>query len=87
MTSELKVPLRVLDVDDKELGQEADSMVRKYGDNSEDYLVPQIFFEYSDGSVQHIMTGFSESTEITKKHWEDLLKSELFQKFKMAQPS
>ncbi|MHB8566465.1 MAG: glutaredoxin family protein [Nitrososphaerales archaeon] len=79
MARELGVPLRVLDIDDKDLGRTADAIVEEHGDYSEDYIVPQIFFEFSDGSVKHAFTGFSESTEITRKRLEDIFQSKLYQ--------
>jgi len=78
MSKDLHVPYRVLDIDDKEKGVLADEMVRKYGDDSVDYLVPQVFLEFPGGKVQHIFTGFSENTEITRRHWEDLFSSSYY---------
>ncbi|MGI0080130.1 MAG: glutaredoxin family protein, partial [Nitrososphaerales archaeon] len=78
----LKVPYRVLDIDEPDAVTIADQLVSKYGDNSEDYLVPQMFAEFTDGSVKHIFTGFSENTEVTKRHWEDLFNSRLYGQLK-----
>ncbi len=78
MSSDLNIPYRVLDIDDKENGKIADDMVRQCGDNSVDYLVPQVFLEYPEGKVQHIFTGFSENTEITGRHWEDMFSSSFY---------
>ncbi len=79
MSSELRRPLRVLDIDDAKLGSTADNLVKEHGDYCEDYLVPQVFLEFSDGSIEHIFTGFSESTEVTRKRWEDLFQSSMYQ--------
>jgi glutaredoxin len=78
MSEDLKVPYRVLDIDDEEKGRIGDDLVKRYGDNSEDYLIPQVFLEFPDGKVQHIFTGFSENTEVTKRHWEDLFSSSFY---------
>ena len=78
MSRDLNVPLRVLDIDDEQNGGVADEMVRKYGDDVPDYLVPQVFLEYPGGKLQHVFTGFSENTEITNKHWEDLFASSFY---------
>ena len=78
MSKDLGVPYQVLDIDDEQKVRIADSLVRLYGDDSEDYLIPQVFLEYSDGRVQHIFTGFSENTDITRRHWEDLFSSSFY---------
>lgn len=84
MASELKVPLRVLDIDHNIDGRTADDLVRDHGDYCDDYIVPQVFLEFSDGTVSHIFTGFSESTEITKKRWVDLFQSEMYTHLRLA---
>ena len=71
----LHVPFRTLDIDQKGQGKEADRLVRGYGDNAPDYLIPQVFLEWSDGSVEHLLTGFSEQVARTAAAWEDLLGS------------
>ena len=71
----LGVPLRTLDIDRKDQGKEADRLVRQYGDRAPDYLIPQVFLEWSDGTVQHLLTGFSEQVARTAAAWRDLLGS------------
>ena len=71
----LGVPLRTLDIDRKDQGKEADRLVRQYGDRAPDYLIPQVFLEWSDGTVQHLLTGFSEQVARTQAAWRDLLGS------------
>lgn len=78
MAGELKVPLRVLDIDHNIDGRTADDLVREHGDYCDDYIVPQVFLEFYDGTVSHIFTGFSEATEVTKKRWDDLFQSEMY---------
>ena len=82
MSEDLHVPYKVLDIDDPEGVKAADRLVMEHGDDSEDYLIPQVFLEFPDGGVQHIFTGFSENTEVTRKHWEDLFSSDFYQRLK-----
>ncbi len=82
LSKDLGVPYRVLDIDKQDTVGVADRLVEDYGDNAEDYLVPQVFAEFDDGSVKHIFTGFSENPEVTKKHWEDLFKSRFYAQLK-----
>lgn len=67
--------LHDIDTDDEKV---ADELVRKYGDWSPDYLIPQVFLEYDDGSIKHILTGYPEGVGFTRKAVENLLKSDLF---------
>ncbi len=78
----LGVPYRVLDIDKSDAVRIADQLVEKYGDNAEDYLIPQLFAEFADGSVRHVFTGFSENTDVTRKHWEDLFNSKFYKELK-----
>jgi thiol-disulfide isomerase/thioredoxin len=78
MAKELRVTLRTLDIEDTEQERIADQLVEAYGDWSEDYLIPQIFIEYEDGRVQHLLTGFSESVLATKAAWKALFSSRCY---------
>jgi hypothetical protein len=69
----LHVPLRVLDVDEPPEERIADRLVLDHGDWSADYLVPQVFLEWSDGHVEHLLTGTPGSTEGTQRSWDRLL--------------
>jgi glutaredoxin len=60
----------------------ADELVRKYGDWSPDYIIPQVFLEFGDGSVKHVLTGYSEGVSFTKKAVDNLLTSKLFSRLK-----
>jgi hypothetical protein len=71
----LQVPLRLLDIDHAPQERAADRLVRRYGDAAPDYLIPQVFLEWSDGRVQHLLTGFSEEVPRTARAWADLLRS------------
>ena len=84
MSADLGVPYRVLDIDDQEKVKIGDELVKNYGDDSEDYLIPQVFLQYPDGKVQHIFTGFSENTELTRKHWEDMFASSFYKDLKTS---
>lgn len=78
MAKELGAELRVLDLDNPEQAKAGDRIVEQYGDQVEDYLIPQVFFE-EHGSVQHVFTGFSESVEVTGARWNDFFASQFYQ--------
>ena len=72
--AQLGIPCLLYDIDgDRAL--QADELVRKHGDWSEDYIVPQVFFEYADGSVKHVLTGYSEGVSYTRTAVENLIRS------------
>jgi glutaredoxin len=71
----LGVPFRTLDIDRRGQDKAADRLVRARGDSSPDYLIPQVFLEWADGRVQHLLTGFSERVARTARAWDDLLES------------
>ncbi len=66
----------MLDIDRRTEENVADRLVRQHGDQAPDYLIPQVFLEWSDGKVQHLLTGFSEQVPRTATAWDDLLASE-----------
>lgn len=76
---DLDVPLRVLNIQDSTQELVADQLVKEHGDWSEDYLIPQIFIEYFDGRVIHLLTGFSEAVSTTESAWDALFTSEYYQ--------
>ncbi len=78
MADELGVPLTVLDIDIPEQLEEADRLVEAHGDWCEDYLIPQVFIEYADGKIEHILTGFSESVTVTEARWKSLFSSSYY---------
>ncbi len=78
MAKDFGVPLRVLDIEIIEQEREADRLVEKHGDWSEDYLIPQVFIEYTDGRVYHLLTGFSEAVSATEASWEALFSSNYY---------
>lgn len=76
LAKQLGVPLRVLDIDVRSQELVADQLVREHGDWTEDYLVPQLFLERDDGTVEHLLTGVHGSLEGTRRRWEELLAAE-----------
>ncbi len=68
------VPLRLLDIDQPELERIADGLVETHGDWIPDYLIPQVFLEWSDGRIDHLLTGTPGSLEGTTRSWERLLR-------------
>jgi thiol-disulfide isomerase/thioredoxin len=77
---EFGIPFFSYDIDIPEQAAKADELVRRFGDWSEDYLVPQVFVETKEGKIQHVFTGYSESVESTKRAINNLLRSSLFAK-------
>ena len=80
----LGVPLRILDIDRRAQEKLADRLVRDHGDSSPDYLIPQVFLEWSDGSAEHLLTGFSEMVPRTARAWRDLFASDWFRTVRKA---
>lgn len=75
LAKQLGIPLRVLDIDRRTEVREADRLVRAHGDASPDYLIPQVFLEWTNGRVDHFFTGFSEQTARTDRGWKDVFRS------------
>jgi thiol-disulfide isomerase/thioredoxin len=78
LASELKITFVSYDIDKPEDERKADELVRKFGDASEDYLIPQVFLQMNDGQVNHVLTGYSESVELTERAVNNLIKSPYF---------
>ncbi|HYA11025.1 MAG TPA: hypothetical protein VEH10_05085 [Thermoplasmata archaeon] len=76
LAKRLDVPLRILDIDRRNQVVVADRLVRDHGDDAPDYLIPQVFLEWSDGRVEPLLTGFSEQVPRTARAWRDLLASD-----------
>ena len=74
--NELGIPCRLYDIDTEDVGA-ADELVRKFGDWSPDYLIPQVFLEYGNGKMQHVLTGNPQGVHMTRKAVEDLLNGPL----------
>lgn len=75
--SSLGIPIHLYNIDTEDV-KKADELVKKYGDWSEDYIIPQVFFELDDGSIKHVLTGYSEGVQYTKRAVENLLNSSFF---------
>jgi thiol-disulfide isomerase/thioredoxin len=78
LASDLGIAFVSYDIDKPEEERKADELVHKFGDASEDYLIPQVFLEMEDGQTRHVLTGYSESVELTKKAVDNLMKSPYF---------
>lgn len=83
MAQELGVECRLLDIDTDDV-RVADELVKKHGDWSPDYIIPQVFFELEGGEMKHVMTGYSEGVPNTKRAIEGLLTSPFYQEIKAA---
>jgi hypothetical protein len=71
---ELGVPCVLHDIDSDDV-EVADDLVRRHGDWTLDYLVPQVFLEYGKGRFEHVLTGNPQGVALTRKAVEDLLAS------------
>ncbi len=78
VSEELGIPFFSYDIDVPEQEKKADELVFKFGDWTEDYLVPQVFVEMSDGEMRHVLTGCPGSLASTRKAVDDLLAGPLF---------
>jgi len=78
LAGELNVPCVLHDIDTED-EKVADELVRRYGDWSPDYLIPQVFLEYESGEFKHVLTGYSEGVSFTKRAVGNLLNSQVFQ--------
>ncbi|HLY77068.1 MAG TPA: hypothetical protein VKT21_04215 [Thermoplasmata archaeon] len=76
LAERLGIPARRLDIDDPAEEREADALVRARGDWSPDYLIPQVFLEWTDGRIDHVLTGFPEGVSRTRRAWDELLQSD-----------
>ena len=68
------MPVNLLDIDTDDEA-EADELVKKYGDWTPDYIIPQVFLEMDGGEVKHVLTGKPQGVAYTRKAVENLLKS------------
>ncbi|HXW36947.1 MAG TPA: hypothetical protein VEJ36_03470 [Nitrososphaerales archaeon] len=71
------------DIDTSEV-KTADELVKKFGDWSPDYIIPQVFLEFEDGSFKHVLTGYSEGVPYTKRAVETFLASRLYRDLKSS---
>lgn len=73
LAERLHAELRLLDIDDPAQELEADRLVEAAGDWSPDYLIPQLFLEWEDGRLEHLLTGTPGAIEATRRSWDALL--------------
>ena len=73
---ELGVPVILHDIDTDDV-EAADELVKKYGDWTPDYVIPQVFLEMDDGRMEHVLTGDRRGVQYTKQAIEKLLKGRL----------
>ena len=84
VAKELGVQCILYDIDTDAV-KKADELVGNYGDWSEDYLIPQVFFEFNSGEYKHILTGYSEGVEYTSRAVNNLLSSQFYSTLKAQQ--
>jgi len=73
---ELGVPCVLHDIDTDDV-KVADELVKKYGDWTPDYVIPQVFFEMDDGRIEHVLTGDRRGLQYTRQAVDALLKTRL----------
>ena len=70
----LGLPVHLYDIDTDDEAK-ADALVKKYGDWTPDYVIPQVFVELDDGVIKHVLTGRREGVVFTKRAVENLIDS------------
>ena len=80
---ELGASFKAHDVETSEV-KKADELVKKYGDWAPDYLVPQVFLEFEDGSFKHVLTGDPRGVAFTQHAVEEFLTSGYYSDLKAA---
>jgi hypothetical protein len=65
------VPVILHDIETDDV-KTADDLVKKYGDWTPDYVIPQVFFETDDGRIEHVMTGDRRGIQYTRQAVEAL---------------
>jgi hypothetical protein len=83
----LGIPVHRLDIDDPAQEREADALVKAHGDWSPDYLIPQVFLQWTDGRIDHVLTGFPEGLSRTRRAWEELFQSHWLRQLAAARKS
>lgn len=69
---QLGVPCILHDIDTDDV-RVADELVRRYGDWTPDYLVPQVFIEYRTGRIEHVLTGNPRGVSLTERSVQELV--------------
>ena len=70
---EIGVPVILYDIDTDDEAN-ADELVKKYGDWTPDYVIPQVFLEGDDGKITHVLTGNPRGIQLTRLALEALIK-------------
>jgi hypothetical protein len=78
--NDLNIPVRILDIDNNKDEKIADELIKKNGNYSEDYRIPQVFLEYHKGDIKHIFIGSSQGVSESKKKWEEFFSSDFYKK-------
>ncbi len=78
---ELGVAYYEYNIDTKDEAR-ADDLVKKYGDWSDDYIIPQVFVELQDGTFRHVLTGYPEGVASTRRAIENFLSSSFYKSLK-----
>ena len=73
---EAGVPVVLHDIDTEDVAV-ADDLVKRYGDWTPDYLVPQVFIESDDGKITHVLTGNPRGVQYTRQAVEALIRDRL----------
>ena len=74
VAAELGLTINLYDIDTED-EKKADELVKKYGDWSPDYIIPQVFLELEDGEIRHVLTGQSQGLAFTRKAVDSLLRA------------
>ena len=69
----IQCSLHDIDSDDVKI---ADDLVLKFGDWTDDYLIPQVFLEHEGGRIEHVLTGDPRGVSFTKRAVQNLLATE-----------
>lgn len=78
MADKLGIEFHEYDIDEPDQEDKADELVMKYGDWSEDHLIPQVFVGMRDGTTRHVLAGYPEGVDSTWRAVANLLKSPYF---------
>ncbi len=84
IAEELNAEILGLDIDNKDQEAIADGLVKKYGDWSPDYLIPQVFIEFDDGSIKHVLTGDPKGVDYTLKKWKSFIEGSFYKSLKSS---
>lgn len=81
VANQLKLQCVLYDID-TDAEALADELVKKYGDWTEDYLVPQAFVAFKDEHFEHVLTGDPRGLEFTRQAISKFLASNFYSEMK-----